>query len=200
MCYEVILLSLVLFDGLQKENRLHSGLYNHYNYTKSVITVYQQFSCSAAVACVGAFYEKMGRMLGSSFPDTINNLLKALKSAEVWHKIHTTYCDLPQSYRLLSILLWENWMSYGVYWNIWMIIYRGIHILFSKMHCIFNHIWLISSLRMLHECSPKVEERSSAACRKFSVAWAGLQLHVTEISTRMPDPSSQTDPWLFVVP
>lgn len=37
----------------------------------------------AAVACVGAFYEKMGRMLGSSFPDTINNLLKALKSAEV---------------------------------------------------------------------------------------------------------------------
>ncbi|XP_074502678.1 HEAT repeat-containing protein 5B isoform X2 [Sebastes fasciatus] len=36
----------------------------------------------AAVACVGAFYEKMGRMLGSSFPDTINNLLKALKSAE----------------------------------------------------------------------------------------------------------------------
>ncbi|XP_028278797.1 HEAT repeat-containing protein 5B isoform X1 [Parambassis ranga] len=36
----------------------------------------------AAVACVGAFYERMGRMLGSSFPDTINNLLKALKSAE----------------------------------------------------------------------------------------------------------------------
>ncbi|XP_034040274.1 HEAT repeat-containing protein 5B [Thalassophryne amazonica] len=36
----------------------------------------------AAVACVGAFYEKMGRMLGSSFPDTINNLLRALKSAE----------------------------------------------------------------------------------------------------------------------
>ncbi|KAM8946642.1 HEAT repeat-containing protein 5B isoform 2-T2 [Pelodytes ibericus] len=36
----------------------------------------------AAVACVGAFYEKMGRMLGSSFPDTVNNLLKSLKSAE----------------------------------------------------------------------------------------------------------------------
>ncbi|XP_062864698.1 HEAT repeat-containing protein 5B [Trichomycterus rosablanca] len=36
----------------------------------------------AAVACVGAFYEKMGRMLGSSFPETINNLLKALKNAE----------------------------------------------------------------------------------------------------------------------
>lgn len=36
----------------------------------------------AAVACVGAFYEKMGRMLGSAFPDTVNNLLKSLKSAE----------------------------------------------------------------------------------------------------------------------
>ncbi|XP_055983168.1 HEAT repeat-containing protein 5B [Sorex fumeus] len=36
----------------------------------------------AAVACVGAFYEKMGRMLGSAFPETVNNLLKALKSAE----------------------------------------------------------------------------------------------------------------------
>ncbi|KAG8444154.1 hypothetical protein GDO86_009365 [Hymenochirus boettgeri] len=36
----------------------------------------------AAVACVGAFYEKMGRMLGSSFPETVNNLLKSLKNAE----------------------------------------------------------------------------------------------------------------------
>lgn len=48
--------------------------------------------CSAAVACVGAFYEKMGRMLGSSFPDTINNLLKALKSAEVWHVKIVFHC------------------------------------------------------------------------------------------------------------
>lgn len=37
----------------------------------------------AAVACVGAFYEKMGRMLGSAFPETVNDLLKSLKSAEV---------------------------------------------------------------------------------------------------------------------
>ncbi|GCB77393.1 hypothetical protein scyTo_0017596 [Scyliorhinus torazame] len=35
-----------------------------------------------AVACIGAFYEKMGRMLGSSFPETVSNLLKALKNAE----------------------------------------------------------------------------------------------------------------------
>ncbi|XP_048209078.1 HEAT repeat-containing protein 5B [Perognathus longimembris pacificus] len=36
----------------------------------------------AAVACVGAFYEKMGRILGSAFPETVNNLLKSLKNAE----------------------------------------------------------------------------------------------------------------------
>ncbi|KAF6103608.1 HEAT repeat containing 5B [Phyllostomus discolor] len=36
----------------------------------------------AAVTCIGAFYEKMGRMLGSAFPETVNNLLKSLKSAE----------------------------------------------------------------------------------------------------------------------
>ena len=40
-------------------------------------------SYRAAVACVGAFYEKMGRMLGRAFPETVNNLLKSLKSAEV---------------------------------------------------------------------------------------------------------------------
>ncbi|CAB1311701.1 unnamed protein product [Coregonus sp. 'balchen'] len=44
-------------------------------------TVFQTLD-KAAVACVGAFYEKMGRMLGSSFPDTITNMLKALKTAE----------------------------------------------------------------------------------------------------------------------
>ncbi|XP_032821133.2 HEAT repeat-containing protein 5B isoform X4 [Petromyzon marinus] len=36
----------------------------------------------SAVACIGALYEKLGRMLGSSFPDTIGNLIKAVKSAE----------------------------------------------------------------------------------------------------------------------
>lgn len=46
-------------------------------------TCYFLLCFRAAVACVGAFYEKMGRMLGSSFPETVNNLLKSLKSAEV---------------------------------------------------------------------------------------------------------------------
>uniref|UniRef100_A0A8C4QZX9 HEAT repeat-containing protein 5A n=1 Tax=Eptatretus burgeri TaxID=7764 RepID=A0A8C4QZX9_EPTBU len=36
----------------------------------------------AAVACVGALYENLGRMLGSTFADTVNNLLKAVKNAE----------------------------------------------------------------------------------------------------------------------
>uniref|UniRef100_A0A4W3GT71 HEAT repeat-containing protein 5A n=1 Tax=Callorhinchus milii TaxID=7868 RepID=A0A4W3GT71_CALMI len=36
----------------------------------------------AAVACLGALYEQLGRMLGNTFTDTVGNLLKAMKSAE----------------------------------------------------------------------------------------------------------------------
>ncbi|KAM9294002.1 HEAT repeat-containing protein 5A [Gastrophryne carolinensis] len=36
----------------------------------------------AAVACLGALYQKMGRLLGSTFSDTVANLLKVLRSAE----------------------------------------------------------------------------------------------------------------------
>lgn len=37
----------------------------------------------AAVACLGALFEQLGRMLVGSFKDTLANLLKAMKSAEV---------------------------------------------------------------------------------------------------------------------
>ncbi|XP_008275344.1 HEAT repeat-containing protein 5A [Stegastes partitus] len=36
----------------------------------------------AAIACLGALYEQLGRMLAGSFKDTFSNLLKAMKSAE----------------------------------------------------------------------------------------------------------------------
>ncbi|XP_067847513.1 HEAT repeat-containing protein 5A isoform X2 [Heptranchias perlo] len=36
----------------------------------------------AAVACLGALYEQLGRMLGNTYTDTVGNLLKAMKSAE----------------------------------------------------------------------------------------------------------------------
>ncbi|XP_067895448.1 HEAT repeat-containing protein 5A isoform X2 [Heterodontus francisci] len=36
----------------------------------------------AAVACLGALYEQLGRMLGNAYMDTVGNLLKAMKSAE----------------------------------------------------------------------------------------------------------------------
>ncbi|XP_078089813.1 HEAT repeat-containing protein 5A isoform X2 [Mustelus asterias] len=36
----------------------------------------------AAVACLGALYEQLGRMLGNTYLDTVGNLLKAMKSAE----------------------------------------------------------------------------------------------------------------------
>lgn len=37
----------------------------------------------AAVACLGALFEHVGRMLATSFKDTLANLLKAMKNAEV---------------------------------------------------------------------------------------------------------------------
>ncbi|XP_041070429.1 HEAT repeat-containing protein 5A isoform X2 [Carcharodon carcharias] len=36
----------------------------------------------AAVSCLGSLYEKLGRMLGNTYLDTVGNLLKAMKSAE----------------------------------------------------------------------------------------------------------------------
>ncbi|PIK54390.1 putative HEAT repeat-containing protein 5B, partial [Apostichopus japonicus] len=36
----------------------------------------------AAIAVLGCMYEKLGRMMGSSYPETIQNLIKALKNAE----------------------------------------------------------------------------------------------------------------------
>ncbi|XP_063803533.1 HEAT repeat-containing protein 5A isoform X1 [Pseudophryne corroboree] len=36
----------------------------------------------AAVACLGALYQRMGRLLGSTFSDTVANLLKVLRNAE----------------------------------------------------------------------------------------------------------------------
>lgn len=37
----------------------------------------------AAVACLGALYEQLGRLLINSFKETTTNLLKAMRSAEV---------------------------------------------------------------------------------------------------------------------
>lgn len=37
----------------------------------------------AAVACLGVLYEQLGRLLINSFKETVANLLKAVKSAEV---------------------------------------------------------------------------------------------------------------------
>lgn len=47
--------------------------------------------------------------------------------------------------------------------------------------------------------SPKAEGKSFSACRRCSVDWVELRLHVTEISTRMPALYSQTGPWLCAV-
>lgn len=37
----------------------------------------------AAIACIGTLFEQLGRMLVGCFRETLTNLLKAMKSAEV---------------------------------------------------------------------------------------------------------------------
>ncbi|XP_033625996.1 HEAT repeat-containing protein 5B-like [Asterias rubens] len=46
----------------------------------------------AAVAVLGAMYEKLGRMMGGSFPETIQGLLKALKNAESTGRCEIMLC------------------------------------------------------------------------------------------------------------
>ena len=35
------------------------------------------------MVCLGSLYKKLGRILGNTFTDTVGNILKAMKSAEV---------------------------------------------------------------------------------------------------------------------
>ena len=45
------------------------------------------FTCTvnrAAVACIGGMYEKLGRMVGRSYEETVSLLIKSLKNAEVF--------------------------------------------------------------------------------------------------------------------
>ncbi|XP_070698755.1 HEAT repeat-containing protein 5A [Pempheris klunzingeri] len=46
----------------------------------------------AAIACLGALFEQLGRMLAGSFKDTLTNLLKAMKSAESQGRYEIMLC------------------------------------------------------------------------------------------------------------
>ena len=41
------------------------------------------FTLRAAIACIGGMYEKLGRMVGRSYEETVGLLIKSLKNAEV---------------------------------------------------------------------------------------------------------------------
>lgn len=51
------------------------------------------------MVCLGALYKKLGRILANAFADTVGNILKAMKSAEVSaaeefhaHILHVCVC------------------------------------------------------------------------------------------------------------
>lgn len=41
-----------------------------------------EFFFRAAICCMGAMYEKLGRMMGRSYEETVHILIKCLRSAE----------------------------------------------------------------------------------------------------------------------
>lgn len=55
--------------------------YTVYVYNNNVLYITVCFR--AAVACLGALFEQLGRMLVGFFKDTLTNMLKAMKNAEV---------------------------------------------------------------------------------------------------------------------
>lgn len=57
-----------------------TGLFNCLNF---LLVCFELCVFSAAVSCIGGMYEKLGRMVGRSYEETITVLIKALKNAEV---------------------------------------------------------------------------------------------------------------------
>jgi len=45
----------------------------------------------AAICCVGCMYEKLGRMMGRSYEETVQILIKSLRSAESQMRIEIMY-------------------------------------------------------------------------------------------------------------
>lgn len=44
--------------------------------------IYTYYLFRAAICCVGCMYEKLGRMMGRSYEETVQILIKSLRSAE----------------------------------------------------------------------------------------------------------------------
>ena len=61
---------------------------------------------SAAIACLGGMYEKLGRMVGRSYEETISLLVKALKNAEVAY-VFLLNCKTSLMLDSVTIVAWK---------------------------------------------------------------------------------------------
>lgn len=57
------------------------SLKKHKIFTKSGLNGVQ-YTFRAAICCVGTMYEKLGRMMGRSYEETVQILIRSLRSAE----------------------------------------------------------------------------------------------------------------------
>lgn len=83
--------TFLLFDSVNKCNEILKNKDDSPSFlpTRLYLTPYHSFGAfntmnnfRAAISCVGSMYEKLGRMMGRSYEDTVQILTRSLKSAE----------------------------------------------------------------------------------------------------------------------
>lgn len=75
------------------------------------------FTFRAAICCVGTMYEKLGRMMGRSYEETVQILIRSLRSAESQTRIEIML-TLEKVLILIQLVYKVYWIYIsGVCWN-----------------------------------------------------------------------------------
>jgi HEAT repeat-containing protein 5 len=101
--------TFMLFDTVNKCNDLLKNRDDSPTYLPTRLLVYQVYIdlengwnylfCRAAICCLGCMYEKLGRMMGRSYEETIQILVKTIKNTESQMRIEII-CTFEKVYFL----------------------------------------------------------------------------------------------------
>ena len=76
------------------------------------------FLCRAAICCVGCMYEKLGRMMGRSYEETVQILIKSLRNAESQTRIEIMLTLEKVTFFQLKYLSSMHWICLVIlYWT-----------------------------------------------------------------------------------
>lgn len=98
-----------------------------FNIWKNFVTDFLFFVYRAAIACLGALYEQLGRLLVNTFKETLANLLKAMKSAEVSVKFKGSVMVMQKMYWYTTVLASGNMKASVLRLNSWYTLSIGKH-------------------------------------------------------------------------